>query len=245
MGKRSAGSPDLSLTLDLIKINSTGNYHHSPSQCYYHSYFLCGLGIFMAFLTLYVAYFYIQLFAIEFDMASLQKSNYLVTILGAGSILGRLIPNGLSDRLGSLNVCIAVTMVSGILSLGWLGIRHLVGLAIFAFLYGFSSGAIVSSTPNVILSLSPDMAVVGTRMGMIFCTTSASVLVLVGRPIAGIIVRGYNKASWMGCIGYSAAGLLPGGLAFAACGLEGCSLSEAPCVEGLRPKGLPLEQIRL
>jgi MFS family permease len=177
-------------------------------------YLLCCLGVAIAFLTLYVAYFYIQLFAIRFDMSSLSFSNYLVTIMSAGSIVGRVAPNYAADKIGSVNMITMVTFASGILCLGWLGIRHLGGLAAFAFMYGLFSGGIVSITPSAIVCLTPDLSLVGTRMGMTFFITG--ITVLCGPPIGGAILQADTEGAWLATIAYSAAALLLGGCALLA-----------------------------
>ena len=178
-------------------------------------FLLCCLGIAITFLTLYVAYFYLQLFALEFDIVhSLSFSNYLVTIMSAGSIIGRVAPNYAADKLGSLNMLTVVTFISGILCLAWLGIRNLGGVVAFAFLYGLFSGGIVSITPSVIVDLTPDLSLVGTRMGMTFAVTA--VAVLCGTPIGGAILKSNTETAWLAAIGYSAAALLLGGVALLA-----------------------------
>lgn len=164
-------------------------------------------GFFM-FLCLYTAFFYIQLFAETHQLCSLDFSPYLVTLLNVGSVFGRIVPNYLADKLGSVNVAIICATVSAVLAFGWLGIHNLAGLVVFALLYGLFSGGIVSVMPSAIITMSPDMSRVGTRLGMTFTLTGFSILV--GTPIAGAILGGYSDREWKGVIGYSAAGLTLG-----------------------------------
>lgn len=173
-------------------------------------FLLCTAGVFLSFLTIYVGFFYIQSYAIFFNITSADFSPYLVTFLGVGSIFGRLIPNYLADKVGTLNVLSLSALVSGILCFAWLGIRTLGGLVVFAILYGASSGAVVSVTPSAAVSLTPNLAVVGTRMGMLFFITGISVVV--GPPVAGAIVGTGKSQGWMGAIAFSGAGLFVGGL---------------------------------
>lgn len=170
-------------------------------------------GFFM-FLCLYTAFFYIQLFGEMHHLSSLDFSPYLVTLLNVGSVFGRIIPNYLADKLGSVNTAIACAAVSAILAYGWLGIHNLAGLVVFALLYGLFSGGIVSVMPSAIIAMSPDMSRVGTRMGMMFTLTGFSILV--GTPIAGAILGGYSDREWRGVIGYSAAGLTLGSMLYSA-----------------------------
>jgi MFS family permease len=164
------------------------------------------LGGFFSFLTLYVTFFYISLFATSRGTVSADFAPYLVTLLNAGSILGRIIPNALADRYGSLNLIIACTVGSMILAFGWLGIRDLGGSVAYVLLYGAFSGGVVSLTPSVIVGLSPDMGRVGTRMGMSFIISGLAILV--GTPIAGAILGTEENPEWLGTILYAAFGLL-------------------------------------
>ncbi|ROW14809.1 hypothetical protein VPNG_03734 [Cytospora leucostoma] len=160
------------------------------------------------FLCLYTAFFYIQLFDELHHLSSLEFAPYTVTLLNVGSIFGRIVPNYLADKLGNVNVIVACASASAVLLYGWLGIHDLGGLIVFALLYGGFSGGIVAVTPSAILSLSPNMGNVGTRMGMTFTLTG--IAILVGTPIAGAILGGFSETEWLGVIGYSAAGLTVG-----------------------------------
>ncbi|KAG8159791.1 hypothetical protein KVR01_010428 [Diaporthe batatas] len=170
-------------------------------------------GFFM-FLCLYTAFFYIQLFAEMHHLSSAEFSPYLVTLLNVGSVFGRIIPNYLADKVGSVNMAIVCATVSAVLAYGWLGIHNLGGLVVFALLYGAFSGGIVSVLPSAIITMSPDMSRVGTRLGMMFTLTGFSILV--GTPIAGAILGGYSDREWRGVIGYSAAGLTLGSILYLA-----------------------------
>jgi len=177
-----------------------------PSAIRDVSYMTFNLAGFFAFLTLYVPFFYITLFATSHRISSVTFAPYLVTMLNAGSVFGRIIPNALADKFGSLNVLVVCMLGSTAVGFGWLGIKNTAGAAAFALLYGALSGGVVSLTPTVIVSLSPDMGRVGARMGMGFMVTGLALLV--GTPIAGAIVNGYTEARWHGMIAYGATGLL-------------------------------------
>jgi len=175
--------------------------------------FLLTIGsLFFLFLVLYVAFFYLQLFTESMGLAGRDFSPYLVTFLNLGSVPGRVVPNAIADRAGNLNVLLGCALASALLLLGWLGIDSLGGLVAFALLYGLFSGGIVSVTPSVIMSLTPDLGRVGARLGMCFLMTGTSVLV--GTPIAGAILGSRADAGpqWRGTIGYAAGGLLVGSL---------------------------------
>ncbi|KAH6663293.1 major facilitator superfamily transporter [Plectosphaerella plurivora] len=162
-------------------------------------------GSFFGFLTLYVAFFYIQVFAVRHSIGPEHFAPYFVTILNAGSIPGRVVPNYLADKLGALNVMLAVLFSSAVVMWGWIGITNFAGLVVFALLYGLFSGGVVSMTPTVVVKLTTDMSRVGTRMGMLMFASGTTLLI--GTPIAGAILGDFSRARWLATIGYGAAGL--------------------------------------
>ncbi|KAM7222516.1 putative major facilitator superfamily transporter protein [Rhypophila decipiens] len=164
------------------------------------------LGGFFAFLALYVPFFYITVFATSHEISTPDFAPYLVTIMNAGSIIGRLGPNALADRWGSLNVMLVCTVVSAVLAFGWMGIENQAGSIVFALLYGASSGGVVSLCPSVLFGLTEDMRLLGTRMGMNFLVLGFSIMI--GTPIAGAILGDMTQAEWLGMMGYGAAGLV-------------------------------------
>lgn len=191
-------APGAKRTLGMRSLVDTSVFRDVP-------FLLVMTGGFFAFLTLYVAFFYIQLFAVRHNIGPEGFSPYFVTLLNAGSIVGRVGPNYLADKVGPLNILIGVLVASATLMFGWLGIRDFGGLIAFALLYGLFSGSVVSVTPTVVVGLAPDMRRVGTRMGMMFFVCGLPILF--GTPIAGAIVGGYSRAEWQAMIGYGGAGL--------------------------------------
>lgn len=167
-------------------------------------------GSFFFFLTLYIPFFYIQVFAEKHGMASATGfAPYLVTLLNVGSVFGRILPNALAGLFGSIRMATACASVSAVLAFCWLAIprtRDIGGLIAFALLYGGFSGGIVSLAPSVVVELSPeDLSRVGTRLGMVFMVQG--VALLVGPPIAGAILGDFSASGWVGTIAFGAAGL--------------------------------------
>ncbi|OTB17567.1 hypothetical protein K445DRAFT_10268 [Daldinia sp. EC12] len=174
------------------------------------SFSVSGLASFMG---MYVPFFYLQLFALRHGIASDDLAAYLVTLLNAGSVFGRILPNFVADYLGSMNMLAAMTLGASILAFGWLGVHDLGGTITFALLFGFFNGGVTSLPPSAIVTLTPDLGRLGTRMGMLFAFIG--IAVLVGTPIAGAILNDVNDdGAWKGLIGYCAATLFMGGLGF-------------------------------
>jgi hypothetical protein len=61
--------------------------------------------------------------------------------LNGASVLGRVIPNLLADKLGAFNVVFPCVFMSSILVFCTLAVEDAAGTMIFAILYGFFSGA--------------------------------------------------------------------------------------------------------
>lgn len=156
---------------------------------------------FAAFLVLYVPFFYTQLFAITKGIADEDFAPYMVTFLNVGSVFGRIIPNAVAHRFGSLNMMIVCAGASAVLAFGWFGTKDLGGLTVFALLYGAFSGGVVSLSPSCLKNLTPDLNRLGARMGMSFFVTG--IALLVGTPIAGAILG--DDQDWTATIGYTAA----------------------------------------
>lgn len=161
---------------------------------------------FFAFIGLYVPFFYVQLYSIEYGISSPEFSPYFVTILNAASVVGRILPNYLADHFGSINILILVNFAAAVLAFSWLGIDNFPGLIVFVILYGAFSGGVVSITPSAIVPFCPDMGRLGTRMGMSFFLSGISVLI--GTPIGGAILGSGGDQAWKGIILYSGVMLL-------------------------------------
>ncbi|KAI9901990.1 hypothetical protein N3K66_003807 [Trichothecium roseum] len=111
---------------------------------------------------------------------------YLLPILNAVSILGRIIPGIVADKLGRYNVMIVVCAVSAIFCLAvWIPITDTAGILVFTVIFGFSSGGFISLVPTLIAQIS-DIQQIGTRVGAAFAVQSLGALV--GSPIGGAIV---------------------------------------------------------
>lgn len=126
-------------------------------------YTLFCLGMFFGFIGFYGPVYYLQPYAISKGITDENLGFYLLPILNAASIAGRIIPNYFTDLVGPLNVLIPASLITGILAFAWIGVKSLTGIIIFAILYGFFSGGFVSLPPVALITLSPDFRKLGTR----------------------------------------------------------------------------------
>ncbi|EMC98162.1 hypothetical protein BAUCODRAFT_137947 [Baudoinia panamericana UAMH 10762] len=163
------------------------------------------LAAFVGFIGLYVPFFYISEFGATQGGLNENLAFYMLPILSSGSIVGRILPSYIADHLGPLNVLTICNIIAGILGFIWIAVHNsLGGLVIWALLYGAFSGAFVSLQPSTVVSITDDMSVVGGRLGMnTFC---AALGILIGNPVAGVIVA----QGWIGLQSFCGGTLLAG-----------------------------------
>lgn len=136
---------------------------------------------------------YITSYSLAKDIANPNLSFYLLAIINAASIFGRIVPNFVADISGPLNICGPFVLFCGIIAFCWTSVSSIGQIIVFCLFYGFFSGTFVSITGPSIASLSTDLSLVGTHMGMSFA--AASLGLLVGNPVAGVLLDSYG---WIG-----------------------------------------------
>ncbi|KAL2861872.1 major facilitator superfamily domain-containing protein [Aspergillus pseudodeflectus] len=159
-------------------------------------FILFSLALFFAFIGLYFPFFYLPTYLTTALNSDPNIAFYSIAIINAGSIFGRIAPGLLADQLGSLNTIVPMAFSTSILAFAWIGIRNVAGTLVFSVLYGFFSGAIVSLPTTILASLTSDMSVLGTRMGMSF--SFAGLGLLIGNPIAGALLDLDKGVFWKG-----------------------------------------------
>lgn len=144
------------------------------------------LGIFFFVWGMFLPFNYILLQAHSAGMSP-HLVKYLLPILNAVSILGRILPGMAADRLGRYNVMICITFISGLFCLAvWIPVKSIAGILVFVVIFGFSSGGFISLAPTLIAQIS-DIKQIGTRVGTAFAFQAVGALT--GSPIGGQIVH--------------------------------------------------------
>jgi MFS family permease len=127
---------------------------------------------------------------------STELASYIVSILNGASFFGRIIPGVLGDKLGRYNALSAAAVSSGILLICMQLLKSNASIIVFAGLYGFCSGAIVSGMSVVLAQVPKDPKEIGTYMGMGMATVSMGALI--GPPIDGAFLthyKGFNQVA--------------------------------------------------
>ncbi|PCH38983.1 MFS general substrate transporter [Wolfiporia cocos MD-104 SS10] len=138
--------------------------------------------------------YYIQIYAEQHGVNS-RLSFYSLAIMNISAMFGRVVPNGLADRWGNVEVYVPCTLCAGAIGFAMLGCGTTYGLVLFTIFYGFFFGAGVSLYLPVVHSLCAGKADMGKRMGIaLFPVGVAS---LIGNPINGAIL-GSSLTWWKG-----------------------------------------------
>lgn len=158
------------------------------------SFLLYSIALFFVFAGLYVPFFFVSSYAEEELGVDTTMGFYLLSIMNAGSFFGRIGLNLLANRLGSMPVCIACILLSGVLAFLWIPVHTFAGFVVWGIIYGVFSGAVVSLVSTAMVAISSDLSKFGTRLGM--ASGFAGFGLLVGSPIAGAILT--SHLSWEG-----------------------------------------------
>ncbi|QDS75118.1 hypothetical protein FKW77_007424 [Venturia effusa] len=160
------------------------------------------VGIFFTFLGWFNYYDFLESWAISTHVNTKRLPvHYVVSLVNAGSVIGRIIPNLVSDRIGPLNVQAPSIAIAAIMVFIWIPLHSIGPLVTISIIYGFFSGAVVSLPPTCVASMTDDMTLFGARVGVAFLAMSCSSLI--GAPVAGALVQnyGYDVARiWSGLV---------------------------------------------
>ncbi|KAK9460380.1 major facilitator superfamily domain-containing protein [Lipomyces oligophaga] len=138
-------------------------------------------------------------------------ATYLVSILNACSIFGRLVAALYADRVGPYNINTIGILLSGIATLAfWIPAQSTPLHVIYSVVYGFASGIFVAMIPACTAKISA-IHDIGTRVGLMFaCLSLAN---LAGVPIGGVILGDATLESrWRGMMAFAGVFLVMGGV---------------------------------
>lgn len=146
--------------------------------------------------------FYMQPFALVHGLGGQTVGLYLVAIMNASSILGRLSPSLVANRIGPVQTLFCTVTCTAITVFGWIGTTQGWGNIAFAVFFGFFSGGIVALPAVVLTSFTSDLGRLGTRLGMSSVLNALGSLI--GAPLGGAILNATGKyigiQLWAGCV---------------------------------------------
>lgn len=141
-----------------------------------------------AYAGIYIPYSYISPWASERHLATEQLASYFLVIFNAATLLGRLIPGIVADKvIGIVNMSLITLVILGMLFFCWMAVTGTGGAIVFTLVCGFWSGSAMSLLPLLPVVFTLDPALVGTGIGL--ASASAGIGVLFGSPVAGAMVK--------------------------------------------------------
>ncbi|KAH7875005.1 major facilitator superfamily domain-containing protein [Lentinula edodes] len=143
------------------------------------------VGVVFLFLGLFTVMTYIDISAVT-NGVSPDYSFYLVSIVNASSLLGRVVSGILVDKTGAINFIAPTTFLAGIVTFAWPFATSKSSLTAIAVTYGFTSGTIIPGLAIPVFLLG-DVSDIGRRTGMMM--TLGALGGLFGAPISGAINR--------------------------------------------------------
>ncbi|KAH6669903.1 riboflavin transporter MCH5 [Halenospora varia] len=151
-------------------------------------------ALFMVECAVLVPLTYISSYAVHESLGEALASQLLMAI-NASSIMGRIVPGLLSDKIGRFNMLILVTTTMVISVLGiWLPVGHTKpGVICFAILFGIGSGSSINLVPVCLGQLCRT-----EEYGRYYATANTvfSVGLLLGLPISGELIKLAHGAYW-------------------------------------------------
>lgn len=108
---------------------------------------LCS-GLAIGYLGLFAPFFYVSSYAVA-QGVSPSMSFYLISILNAASLFGRVLPGVLSDWWGHFNFMVVALGTSAIVGFSWTSATSLPGLVVWSLTYGFTSGVSLTMEASV------------------------------------------------------------------------------------------------
>lgn len=99
---------------------------------------LCS-GLAISYLGMFSPFFYATSYA-QHSGHSTSFAFYLVSIVNAASLFGRILPGVLADRYGHFNICGAAALLSGATALCWTAAKSPGALVVWCLAYGLTSG---------------------------------------------------------------------------------------------------------
>ncbi|CAI4213269.1 unnamed protein product [Parascedosporium putredinis] len=155
------------------------------------AYVVYCFGMFCSNFGFFPPIFYLQTYALGHGLTDRNIALNLVAILNAASIVGRLAPSPAVRMIGPINTMMIVLAMASLVAFSWIAVHTGPGNIVFAVMYGFTSGGIVSLPAVVLASITEDLSFMGARLGTSnFINALAS---LCGAPIAGVILKSTGK----------------------------------------------------
>ncbi|KAI0140715.1 MFS monocarboxylate transporter-like protein [Pestalotiopsis sp. NC0098] len=152
------------------------------------------LGVFFIWLAYWVPFFLIPTFAESALGASSSLAFYLLVIINAASIPGRLLAAFIIPYVDNAGGMVAFGLASTIVLFAWCAVKTTAGFVAWAIVLGVAMAPLAVFQPTIVPQLTPRVELVGTRMGI--ALAFAAFGVLAGVPISSSLVNTRSGEFW-------------------------------------------------
>ncbi|KAB5522146.1 monocarboxylate permease [Coniochaeta sp. 2T2.1] len=173
-------------------------------------FMLFTLAVLIIFIGQTVLLFYISFYPADKRLTDPSLAFYIAAIFNAGSVLGRILPNALSDKIGVFNTMAPLAVLLGVTMLCLLAVHNAAGMVVEAVVTGFFSGIVVALPPVCFRVLTENPSMIGTRIGQGFAT--AGIGLFIAGPTAGAILGTTEPLDWTGLWVYGGVTVIAGGV---------------------------------
>ncbi|KXT05631.1 hypothetical protein AC578_5651 [Pseudocercospora eumusae] len=149
------------------------------------TYALFVAGLFFVIWAIYYTFYYITSYGNEVIGLPFTTATTLTTIINGVGMPARVIPPYFADRFGQLNVVTPILLALTVVAFCWIAVDSSAGVYTYTVFYGIWSAAFQCLLPSTVASITTDMSMFGTRLGMAFGTLSFAALT--GPPIGGAL----------------------------------------------------------
>lgn len=129
------------------------------------AYGIWTISLLISFAAQYTPAFFLENYARNNGIVSGDLASYILPVLNAASIPGRIAPSFMADKVGGMNVLILAITAATLLAFCWIAVSSVAGCFAFAALYGFCVGVMLSVPNFVTATLCPDPKIIGARSG--------------------------------------------------------------------------------
>jgi predicted MFS family arabinose efflux permease len=96
-------------------------------------------ALFFAYLGFFTPYYYVSTYATHLGFSQ-RLAFYLVSVINAASLVGRILAGSVADRMGRFNFLILSMLSAAVVAFCWTAATEVAGVIIWTLAYGFASG---------------------------------------------------------------------------------------------------------
>lgn len=158
---------------------------------------------FFSFCGILVPFFFTATFGTGVIGLDQDLAFYMIAVINAAQLFGRIIPGIIADTsVGGEYLLLGCYILCAVLGFAWIAVHNFGGYLVFLLIYGFASGMATALPAIVMPYVCQSLAVLGTRLGMLYGLAGIGALISV--PVAAAAAEASSNGIlgaqlWTGC----------------------------------------------